>query len=278
MASEKKFATCDGLCSTIPIPLSGGVMTRSRSGIGIGVLMSSCLALGLFGADASIPARFEFKFDRAPIWIAASEAISADGSLRAGVLSALDREELAIRARDRRRQKQRPATEGAAPCDVEYAGVMAGDAAASPARTIAELREAAATRSVMSGRVAATAVGLHLGMPYTVVAIDVDEKRVYLLYPVGRLQFEGITVCNKDASYAEVPKEGDAITFLGGTAIDHTGTLYTAAGSWIFYDRDGGIVAPPEFAVDVSAGPAPTAQTIAKLLRGGGPPAPERRQ
>lgn len=223
-------------------------------------------------STSPMPPRFEFKFDRAPIWVAASEAIAPDGSVRAGVLRPTAREELSRRhaSEIERRARTRVTTNEAETCDVAFAGVMAGDAAEPGAKTLDDLRDVVAGRSVISGRVAASAVGLHAGMPYTVLQIETDrseDSAAYLLYPAGRMRFEGMTVCNRDASYPELPVAGDVITFVTGPAIDHTGRLFTASGSWIFYDHDGATTTPPGFNLSGEGPKAPTAQELAKLLR-----------
>jgi hypothetical protein len=220
-----------------------------------------------------IPTRFEFKFDRAPIWIAATEAVASDGSVRAGVLRSGAREELASRLALQKELRKRGAvaTEATDTCDAVFAGVIDGGDTHSMAETFDDLREAATGRSVISGRVTGSAVGLHGGMPYTVIGVETDSwgmsRQVYLLYPFGHMRFEGMTVCNSDADYSAPPAIGDAITFLASQPIDHSETLYAVSGSLIFYDHEGVIVVPPGFKIDAASVKELTAPSIARMLR-----------
>jgi hypothetical protein len=236
------------------------------------------------GEPQPIPTRFEFKFHRGSIWIAASEAITTDGSVRPGILRQGARDELASRRalQTELRNRNGIATDDADACDAVFAGLIDGGDTHATAETFAELRDAAASRTVINGRVSGSEVGFHSGMPYTVIGVDTDSRgineRVYLLHPFGRMRFEGLTVCNSDAEYSPPPAAGDSITFLAREPIDHAETLYTASGSYIFYDHDGVLVVPPGFKIDAASAKQLTASAIARMLRDTALPGEKRQQ
>lgn len=194
-------------------------------------------------AEEPIPTRFTRPFHDLTIWIAASEAITADGTVRPDILRSYRRTEMLRRRATREQQRARAATEQQAPdaprddadtCDVEYFG-SSDFSSGWPVHSVAELREAAATRTVISGVVTASAAGFHAGKPHTVLRIETAPpaaaRVVYLFYPSARLRFEGMTVCNHDPGFAPLPAIGTAVTVVAGEPSDSTGTLYVTDGS-----------------------------------------------
>lgn len=236
-------------------------------------LFAACLSALIVAADQppAIPARFEFKFDGGVIWVAASEAITSDGTVRPGILRNAARQELEYRRKNQAERRKRAGATAPAECDVAFFGALVDDFDHTPVATLAELRAAASTRSVVSGVVTASAVGFHIGIPHVVLRIETDSRSprgvVYLLHPTGRLRFEGMTVCNYDPAYSGTPSVGDAITFVASTPIDATGTLFTVPGSWIFYDHRGTVVRPPGFLGDADAQRLRSARELADYLR-----------
>lgn len=232
------------------------------------------LATSAVAAEVGIPERFDFKFDGAPIWISAARAIAADGSVRAEVLRPEERDELRDRRREQAARDDRQRViqdESSSLCDVNFFGSVDG-ADVYPATTLEDLVEFAATRSVVSGIVAGSAVGLHGGKPHTILQVTRDVAVeggtvAYLLYPSGELRFDGMTVCNADPAFAAPPAVGDAVTFVAGSAIDSTGTLFVTDGSWILYERAGATVLPPALQSDAKLQSIPTARALALFLR-----------
>lgn len=209
---------------------------------------------GAVFAEDQIPPRFVFPIYEDPIWIAASEAISAEGKVSPEVLRSSGLDHLERRRAWLKEQRARDAAEGhssessiTADCDAILGG-MTEFSGGWTVRSLAELMEEAATRTVITGVVTASAVGFHGGMPHTILAIRTDspaaDRVVYMLYPNGRLHYEGMTVCNQDPGYALPPSVGDAITFVAtDEPFDSTRTLYVTNGSWIFYEHAGKVVA-----------------------------------
>lgn len=250
-------------------------MSRLRRPVAA-ILFATCLSPLVVAASdqtAGIPARFEFKFHSATIWVAASEAINSDGTIRPGILQSAVRQELEYRRKNQAERRKRAGAPAATDCDVAFYGIIAEDPDQYPVATLEALREAASVRTVISGVVSATAVGLHTAIPHTVVRIVTDshdgDNVVYLLYPTGRLHFDGLTVCNDDPSYAPTPSPGDAITFVAASPIDATGKLFNPPGSWIFYDHRGGSVLPPGLLSDAEARKVRSAREMADFLRAG---------
>lgn len=246
------------------------------------MVQSRCVALVVllllvntgFAAAPGIPERFEFRFDGAPIWVSAARAIAADGSVRPGVLRPEVRDELIDRRReqaDRFDRQEAIQDDSSSRCDVNFFGSVHG-ADVYPASTLEALVDFAATRSVVSGIVTGSAVGLHNGKPHTILQIKTDapiegSSVAYLLYPSGKLRFDGMTVCNDDPAFAALPTVGDAVTFVAASAIDSTGTLFVTDGSWILYDHAGAAVLPPALQSDAKLRRIPSARALALFLR-----------
>jgi hypothetical protein len=165
------------------------------------------LGTSRFTAAAEIPDRFLFPSDGLIIWISETAAISEDGRLRPGIL---EPEELLVRRRQAAADRvASPSAEGdSGGCDATFFEACNLDLA-SPT-TFGELVDAAATRSVVSGIVSRSAIGLHQGLPYTLLQIERDVPGeggavAYLLYPKGKLRFEGMTVCQDDPRFPAPP-------------------------------------------------------------------------
>jgi hypothetical protein len=241
---------------------------------GVALVVLLLLAKIGFAAPPDIPERFEFRFDGRPIWISAPSAITADGRVRPGVLRPEVRDELLDRRREDAIQVQAQASvqaDSSSRCDATFFGGLHGSDAGQ-ATTFADLVDIAASRSVVSGNVSGTVVGLHAGKPYTIVQIQTDVpvaggSVAYLLYPDGKLRFDGMTVCNDDPAFAAPPAVGDAVTFVTGSAIDSTGALFVTDGSLILYDHDGAVVLPPAFESDAKLRLIPSARELARVLR-----------
>lgn len=218
-------------------------------------LMSVSLAvtftLAASAHAAGIPDRFLWRHGE-PIWIAASEAVSNEGRLNAGIMRPGDYEMLRdFRDREMKTPRERRArTDAAEQCDVTFTELLSDGSEVFEARSLVELVQVAATRSVIDGAVTASAVGLHGGVPYTVLQVETNSPEapaplVYLLFSKGRMTFDGMTICNDDASFGAVPAIGDAIVFVASEPFDSTGTLFKAAGSWVITEREGAVVAGP---------------------------------
>jgi hypothetical protein len=233
------------------------------------------LANTAFAAAPDIPQRFEFRSDAAPIWISAASAVAADGHVLPGVLQPEMRDELHDRRRQdgaRRNADLSTQEESSKGCDASFFGNVHAASDSYPARTFADLVEIASTRTVISGVVSASAVGLHNGKPYTVLQIETDALLeggfvAYLLYPDGKLRVENMTVCNDDPAFAALPVVGDAVTFVTGSAIDTTGTLFVTDGSLIVYDHAGRTVLPPALELDARLRRIASARELAVVLR-----------
>jgi hypothetical protein len=240
----------------------------------VAVVVLLLLVTPAFAADPGIPDRFDFKFDGGPIWVSGDRAIAADGAARPGVLRPEVRDELLDRRREqaaRSHRQEATQDEASARCDVNFFGSVDG-ADVYPATTLEALVDFAATRSVVSGTVTASAVGLHAGKPHTILQVRTDASAggvpiAYLLYPSGKLSFEGMTVCNDDPAFAAPPAVGDAVTFVTASAIDSTGTLFVTDGSWILYEHAGAAVLPPGLQSDARLRRIPTARALALYLR-----------
>lgn len=219
----------------------------------------------------TIPLRFEFKFGGGVIWVAASEAITSDGIVRPGILRSAAREDLEYRRKHQADGRARSAMTAAVDCDVAFFGAIVDNFENTPVSTLAELRSKASSRRVVSGVVTACAVGLHTGMPHLVLRVNTDSRGsrdvVYLLYPAGRVHFDGMTVCNADPAYSGTPAIGDAITFVAPEPIDASDTLFTVPGSWIFYDHQGALVRPPGLRADAETQRIRSAREVADYLR-----------
>lgn len=225
----------------------------------LAIAFIGCVAANVVSADDdTIPSRFTFKFGGDPIWISASEAITASGALRPEVqrpeslkylMSRLEQEKAS------RRNVASDAHEAGDSCDVNYGRRFEDGPDDFSVRSLAQLKDVAASRSVISGVLSASAVGLYDGIPYTVLQIDrasveAGTDRVYLLYPRGRLRFDNLTFCNSDPSFSELPAIGDPITFVVSAPIDSTGTLFMTSGSWVLYEHEAALVSPPELRLD----------------------------
>lgn len=209
------------------------------------VLFSACTGFAFAESAKPIPERFLRKWDGEPIWVSARAALTPEGSLRPGILHDHDKRELQRRRELLREQrKQGIAAADALRCDVEFVGYVS-ESGEPEADTFEALRNIAATNQVVTGRVTASAVGLHFGMPHTVLKIDSDGGTTYLMVPHGRMRLDGMTVCNADPRYSELPAIGDGIIAVVADPIDSTGTLYTAAGSAILYEHGSTVVVPP---------------------------------
>lgn len=197
-------------------------------------------------AESAVRGRFSFKWDGAPIWISAGEALNPDGSVRPGVLDEFQRDELQRRRELLRAQRRSGiSTQDVRDCDVEFVGYLAegGDPGVE---TFEALRELAMERTVISGTVAGSDVGIHYGMPHTVLRIESDSAgTIYVIVPYGQLRLDGMTVCNADPLYSEPAAVGDAITVIVSKPLDETGALYWPAGSSILYEHEGVLVAAP---------------------------------
>lgn len=127
------------------------------------------------------------------------------------------------------------------PCDVRYGHTFDDSNDDGAIQSVDTLREVLTTRTVISGTVTATAVGVRREMPYTVLQIDSDAgDRVYLLFGGGRLRISGKTVCAEDRTVPGMPAVGDSIVFLTSGAFDATRSLHLSY--WIVYEHDGAVM------------------------------------
>lgn len=235
------------------------------------IALAVVFLLGTSGvtAAAEIPDRFLFPYDGLVIWISETAAISEDGRLRPGVI---EPEELRVLRRQAAAHRAAsPSAEGeSGGCNATFFEACDVDLA-SPT-TFGELVDAAATRSVVSGIVSRSAIGLHQGLPYTVLQIERDVPGkdgavAYLLYPKAKLRFEGMTVCQDDPRFAPPPAVGDVVTFLTRSALDVNGTLFMTDGSTLLYDRHGTLVLPPGLESDAELRRIGSARKLAQVLR-----------
>jgi len=212
----------------------------------IAVLLVLLASTATAAAESAVRDRFSFKWDGAPIWISAGEALNTDSSVRPGVLDEFQRDELQKRRELLRAQRRSGiSTQDDRGCDVEFVGYVAegGDPGVE---TFEALRDAAIERTVISGTVAGSAVGIHFGMPHTVLRIESGSAgTIYVIVPHGRLRLDGMMVCNADPLYSEPAAIGDAITVIVSKPLDETGALYWPAGSSIVYEHEGVLVVAP---------------------------------
>jgi hypothetical protein len=230
------------------------------------VVLVACATVGSASADDNtIPRYFEFKFGRDLLWISASEAITATGSLRPDIHQL---EDLKSRFAEWRKNIVR---DGRTPdtCDVSYGHVFAEGPDDGAITSSASLEETVATRAVISGTVTATALGIHNAIPFTILQIDEDGEagrapRVYLMFPRGRLQFEGITFCNDDPTFTDMPTVGDPIVFIASYPLDAAGTLYST--SLIVYEHASVVMSSDNFQLQGEARPQ-SVRAFAERLR-----------
>jgi hypothetical protein len=212
---------------------------------------------GLASADNTIPRYFEFKYGGDLLWIAASEAITSSGTLRPDVpRPAHLQNHLAEQA------SRRPVvSDDAQPtekCDVSYGRIFVDGPDEGAITSVATLNETIATRSVISGTVTASELGLHYGIPHTILQIDPEPDadsvdRVYLMFPRGRLRFEGVTFCNEDPTVAGLPAIGDPIMFVASYPLDSAGTLFST--TWIVYEQKSRLTISQHFLMESDARP-----------------------
>lgn len=239
------------------------------------VALVLCLNVSVAIADDNtIPGRFTFKFGGDPIWISASEAITPSGALSVDVQRPehLKLEMSRVEETLERRTASSDAHKTGLSCDVTYTERFDGGPDDIPVRSLSELVEVASTRTTITGVLSATAVGIHDGIPYTVLQIDAASPkasvgRVYLMYASGQLRFDDITVCNMNPAFAKLPAIGDPITFVASAPIDTTGTLYYSPRSWVFYEHQSVLVSPPALQQDPAIRELKSARAIALQLR-----------
>lgn len=222
--------------------------------------------------DNTIPGHFDFKFGGDPLWISASEAITASGTLRADIRRPAHLKRLIAQRQEREAGGPGVTSQAAAvdeTCEISFAErfTEGPDEGAIPSLEV--LEEMVSTRSVIDGTVSATAVGIHEGMPYTILQIDVSSKeapanRVYLMYPKGRLRFDGMTFCNDDSGFSSLPAIGDPILFIASYPLDSTGTLYFT--SWVVYEHQSAVVSSPRLQLESTALPG-SVRSFAERLR-----------
>ena len=220
--------------------------------------------------DDTIPKRFVFKHGGDPIWISAAEAITPDGWLRPQIRRTPFLEQLI--ARHAEKQSRRTVAPDAQPdteCDIEFSERFVDGPDDGAITSLEILDEMIAKRSVISGRVSASQTGIHESIPYTVLQIDVDSpadapQRVYLLYPRGRLQFDGMSVCNVNQQYSELPAIGDHLMFIASYPIDSTETLFSTP--IIIYEHEAAVVISPHLRLEEDARPK-SVRRFAERLR-----------
>lgn len=213
------------------------------------LILLACVGSAVAAADNTIPRYFEHKFGGELLWIAASEAITAEGTLRPDIprrdpLSSHMRQ--ALEQEKARRMAVSDAQRTVEVCDVQFGQRFTDGPDDGVITSSAVMDELLATRSVISGTVTASALGIHEAIPYTILQVDVDSKevspkRVFLMYPRGRLRYDGVTFCNEDPSLKGLPAIGDAIVFIASYPIDATGTLFSTP--LIVYETESGVVA-----------------------------------
>jgi hypothetical protein len=227
---------------------------------GLAVVLVACVNVRVISADDNtIPGRFLFKYGGDPIWISASEAITGSGTLRPDVPRPEHLKRVMTRWHEQEASRRSVDTQQVAdPCDVTYTESFTEGPDEGAITSLAVLDEMAATRSVINGTVSASAMGIHDGVPYTIVQIDSDSmgafpKRVYLMYPRGRLRFDGMAFCNNSPAYSELPRIGDPIMFIASHPLDSTDTLFFT--SWIVYERDTAVVSSQGLQLEPDARP-----------------------
>lgn len=228
------------------------------------------MSAGVASADGNtIPHVFDFKFGGGPLWISAADAITPAGTLRSDIrlpehlkLQLAQWHEKQASSLNAVGSNSQIAAES---CDVSYGHYFNEGPDEGVITSVDALYEVVATRSVISGTVTDSALGIHDGIPYTILQIDEDSSaRVYLLYPRGHLRFEGMTFCNDDPSFSEVPAIGDPIVFIASDAVDSTGTLFTT--SWVVYEQRSTVVSSQGLQLEPAARPK-SVRGFAKGLR-----------
>ncbi|HYC58293.1 MAG TPA: hypothetical protein VEK79_01890 [Thermoanaerobaculia bacterium] len=219
--------------------------------------------------DDTIPKRFVSKFGGDPIWISATEAISPEGTLRKEIRRTAHLQRLIARhEKERSRRAVAPDAQSTAECDIAFSERFTDGPDDGAVTSLEILDEMGATRSIITGRVSASRIGIHDSTPYTILQVDVDSpgtspKRVYLMYPRGRLQFDGLSVCNVNPLYSELPSVGDQLVFIASYPIDSTGTLFSTP--LIIYEHEASVVIPPHLQLEQEAQPSSVRLFAARL-------------
>jgi hypothetical protein len=215
------------------------------------LMLLACVGTDAASAEHTIPRYFEPKFGGDPLWISLSEAMTPEGALRPEIrrrnhLNSQMRQRLEQESARRKTAASDAARQPGDVCDVQYGHRFTDGPDDGVITSVAVLDELLATRLVISGTVTAAALGLHEAIPYTILQIDTDSRevvanRVFLMYPRGRVRFEGIMFCNEDPSFKDLPSIGDSIVFIASHPIDSTGTLFSTR--HIVYETEAGVVA-----------------------------------
>jgi hypothetical protein len=219
------------------------------------------VSAGVVRADApTIPRYFEFRYGRELLWISATEAITAEGTLRPDVPRAAHLDHSIARWKEQHAGPQ--------PCDITFGHSFTEGPDDGVIQSVEVLDEVVATRTVIDGTVSASTVGMHDGQPYMILQIDVPSKNgrsepVYLMYPKGRLQFEGITFCKDDELFSGLPAAGDPIVFITSYPLDARGTLYQT--TWVVYEHDGQVVGSAQLELEAEARPRSVREFAARL-------------
>lgn len=151
------------------------------------------------------------------------------------------------------------------PCDIRYGHTFDDSNDDGAIQSVDTLREVLKTRTVISGTVTATALGLRREMPYTVLQIDTDTgDRAYLLFAAGRARSGEKVVCTDDATVPGIPTTGDPIVFLTSGAFDATRSLHLSF--WVVYEHAGAVITASD--IDLGVGHAPkSVREFAQRLR-----------
>jgi hypothetical protein len=222
---------------------------RSRFAVDSLILVLLAMPCAASGARMETP-RFQSlnPYRAAPLWIAAEEALTPEGTLREGAIAPAEVVSLENAFKLYERQK--------ANLDPSACGVTRGSAQDfAPGMEIAQswddVRERARTGVVISGVVVESKVGFYAGAPSTLLRIDAKRSNralpydAYLVYPRGSVIINGVRVCTYDPAYADVPAAGDRILFVASQPLDESGTLFGPPAELIFYERGERLVPSP---------------------------------
>lgn len=118
-----------------------------------------------------------------------------------------------------------------------------------PNKTLKEL--ATHFDAIYRGRVAASTEGFIDGWPGTLYEVDVENaprpspERIYVYYPIARIQAEGMTLCHQGDRFPDQPEIGRQILVFARQSETGSPLILSPQDEEIFFEREDGTVSLP---------------------------------
>jgi hypothetical protein len=214
------------------------------------VLLFSPLPCAANGKPRRLPSFYSVNnpYRGVPLWIAAEDALTPEGTLREGAIAPAEERVLANAFKHYEQQNARI---DSAACGITFGPKFDFAPGMHSPQSWDDLEQRARKGVVVSGEVVELRAGLFGGTPATLLRIEPAKANgplpfeAFVVYPRGSLTINGVRVCTHDHAYTDMPAVGDRVLFIADQALDEDGLLFAPPAEMIVYERGGRLVPSP---------------------------------